>query len=609
MRRSATILLVALITLFGAAIRFYHLNAVSLRGDEAFTVLHWMREPLAQTLANIATVDPQGPLNYLLYRAYSLVVGSQEQIVRLLPALISVIGIPVMYALAARLFGRRGGLVAALLWVVHPFLIWHAQDARSYAIWSVTNPLALWLALRALRIGRRVDWLLFVFAAVLSLYTYYLELFTVAALNLYVFLTCWRRREVLLRWIAAEVAVVLLIAPWYLQGRLLSGGGYLGTASGFDVGKLFTSFVPTLIFGESYTVSIVVAWVLWAAFLIVGLLVLGRRWSVTPLLFSLFTVPLVGIAVVSSRLSVFSPRYVLSECVVVSLVLVGFWSGAGWRSFLGRFLVLVVVGLQVVSLWFYFNDYAKSPDWRQLSAYLQPRVESSDYLVQASADEAFTLYCLEYALSSDCDQKLPASRNQSPDEIDSVLTMRSTEGSSIWYVANPPPDWQNRTTALDWLDAHMQPVRHLDIAGLAVHQYMRWDVEEDEVGAPLATFVDVAQLLGMRSWREPNNTLLVWLYLQPLAQTPTSLKIFVHVINDAGSLAQDDQYPQDGRLSTTTWEPGVRLRDIYEIPLRDLPPGEVRFEVGFYDPDTSQRALLTDGTNTYSVPFNLPPPN
>ncbi|MEO8394852.1 MAG: glycosyltransferase family 39 protein, partial [Chloroflexota bacterium] len=217
---------VVALTLLGFALRFFHLNTVSLRGDEAFTVLHWMREPLAQTLANIATVDPQAPLSYALFRGWALVMGTSEYVARILTALLSVIAVPIMYVLGHRLNGRRLGLMAAFLWAINPNQIWHAQDARNYAIWAVLSVLAVWLALRALEKRRRIDWILYIVAGALAAYVYYLELFIIIVLSLYVLLVYWRNRRLVLHWIGAEVVIGLLLAPWYLQSRLLIGSGY-----------------------------------------------------------------------------------------------------------------------------------------------------------------------------------------------------------------------------------------------------------------------------------------------------------------------------------------------------------------------------------------------
>ncbi|NDJ60579.1 MAG: hypothetical protein GYB67_05600, partial [Chloroflexi bacterium] len=222
------------LTLIGWALRLSNLNAASLRGDEAFTVIHWMREPLADTLANIATVDPHPPLAYALYRGWALLLGGGELTVRLLPALFNVLGIPVIYALGRRINGQTLGILAALLWAINPYQIWHAQDARNYAIWAVLSPLAVWLALRALEKDGWRNWLLYIVAAALAAYVYYLELFAVAAVNIYVLLIYHRSVRTLLRWIAAQAVIALLLAPWYLQERLLVSSGYGGTTGGFD---------------------------------------------------------------------------------------------------------------------------------------------------------------------------------------------------------------------------------------------------------------------------------------------------------------------------------------------------------------------------------------
>ena len=59
---------------------------------------------------------------------------------RMLPALINLLGVPTMYALGRRLFSADlVGLIAASLWAVNPNLIWHSQDVRNYAIWAALS--------------------------------------------------------------------------------------------------------------------------------------------------------------------------------------------------------------------------------------------------------------------------------------------------------------------------------------------------------------------------------------------------------------------------------------------------------------------------------------
>lgn len=600
--------LVALI-LLGFALRLYNINRVSLRGDEAFTVLHWMREPLAHTLSEIATVDPQPPLAYLLYRAWALIIGSNEYVVRFLPALLNLVGVPVLYALGKRIGGWRLGLVAAFLWAIHPAQIWHAQDARNYAIWGALSPLALWLALRAVPSRRLLDWGLYVAAAALAAYVYYLELFFVAALNIYVLLTYRRNRDVLIRWIVSQVALALLLAPWYLQERLLFSSGYGGTASQFQPLQLLTWFVPSLAVGDT---SMLAAqfWPLVCILLVVGFLLLRRESNKAWLLLLLGTLPLGLLSIVSTRLNVFVPRYVLSVSVAYVLILSSLVVFV-WNR-LPRLLsaLVVILGLVVFldGLQGYFlSDYAKSPDWRELAGYLETRVSEDAVVVQRSADMAFNFYYREYVRDDEPFQ-LPANPRQPAEEIEQVLAAQETD--SYWLVAQPP-DWENASVPDAWLNDYTQKVRDVWVNELHVEQFMPWEVREITPDV-LATFGDTVALVGSETFVELNDTLNVWLYWHPFATTDEPLKVFVHLVGAVNPAtgtplwAQDDDFPQASRISTTDWQVGELYRDIYTLSLAGLPDGEYQVVVGWYNPATGERLSVGDQDSFLLTTINLP---
>jgi hypothetical protein len=590
---------VVVLTLLGFALRFYRLNAVSLRGDEAFTVLHWMREPLAQTLANIATVDPQAPLSYVLYRGWGLLMGTQEDVARVLPALLSVIGIPAMYALAHRLRGPTLGLLAALLWAIHPYEIWHAQDARNYAIWAMLSLLAIWLALRALDRGRRIDWALYVAAAALAAYVYYLELFVLLVLNIYVFGTRWRDRRLLVQWIASQVVIGLLLAPWYLQPRLLFGSGYGGTAGRFEPLQLLTRFLPGLTFGDHLLPADVLTWLapVLALALLVGLALWWRKDRRQALLVGLLgTLPLLLIGVVSTRLNVFEPRYVLAAAPAYVLILSVLALELRRRVLIIPAVVaLAAMSVFALSNYYFVRDYAKAPNWRALAQYLARNTYREDWITQAAADESFTFYCKEYLLWANCDDKLPANPNQSAEEIEMLLAERSQQHEEFWYVASPPPDWANAHVAQDWLTANLQPVVDTSADGMRAQLFMPWDVPVAP-SATMGTFGDTAELVGVDWSVEPTGDVTLWLYWHALAQTDVPLKIFVHMTkaDDEQIASQDDQYPQDGRISTTSWEVGKIYRDVYHLPAPPLENRVIAY-TGFYDPETNRRLPVGDG--------------
>jgi hypothetical protein len=603
-RFRAVLLALVLIILLGFALRLFHLNSVSIRGDEVFTIRYWMRQPLAVTLANNATADPQPPLAFALYRVWALLVGDDSEVARFLPALLNTLGIPAIYVLARRLAGWRTGLLAALLWALHPFQIWHAQDARNYAIWSVFSLLGLWLALRAVEKRLLLDWTLYVAAAVAAAYVYYLELFVLAAFNLYVVVVFWKQRKLLAQWILSQVVIVALLAIWFFQDRLLRGSGYGGTTGGVQVEQLWTRFVPVLNFGTTLSDSVVL-W-LWPVLLIVFGLCIVVLWRFRRLvLFALVLgiIPLMLLALVSTRLNVFTPRYVLGAAPAYVLVVAAAVIAVRHSNSLMRgvrwLLMLGWLGVSVCSLktYYFVPDYAKSPDWPSLVLYLEREAVPDDIIVQAAADEALNFYYEEFGLNVDRKQ-LPANPQQSTGEITSLLSRDMQSHRSIWRVGQTFPDWPSAGVVETWLNDHMQQVRTTSINGINAQQYMAWDVSETEVeGVNPIAFEGIVELSGWRVIQPENSAdpVTVWLYWRPLSQTETPLKVFVQLIGapnpvDGSPLwSQDDHFPQNGRISTDSWTPGMLYRDIYTVSLDNIPAGDYTLIAGLYNPETGAR--------------------
>ncbi len=241
----------AALLLVGFALRVERLGHFDYRGDEAFTVQYWMLPPLTQAVQRYITLDPQPLLAYATYNTWGGLAGFTEFAVRMLPALVGTLGIAVAYHFGQQATGRRSvGLVVALIWAVHPFLVWHSQDARNYALWSTASLTSLWLALRALERDTVFAWVAFVAMSIVTGYLYYLELFVLFALSLYVLVAYGWRWRVYFKWLGAMLTVGAALAPWYLQPQLRSGG-YGGTTTGFVPERLFIEFPNTLMFGNT----------------------------------------------------------------------------------------------------------------------------------------------------------------------------------------------------------------------------------------------------------------------------------------------------------------------------------------------------------------------
>ncbi|MBN1963646.1 MAG: glycosyltransferase family 39 protein, partial [Anaerolineae bacterium] len=124
-RRDGGFFILAAVILLAFALRLLRLDGVALRGDEAFTIQYW---PVGWNAAlDLVGTDPHPWGAYALFGLWRGVFGDGVWIMRLLPALLSLPGVVGTYGLARSLFGSRcAGRIAALLYAVHPFLIWHA---------------------------------------------------------------------------------------------------------------------------------------------------------------------------------------------------------------------------------------------------------------------------------------------------------------------------------------------------------------------------------------------------------------------------------------------------------------------------------------------------
>ncbi len=609
---------VTLIILIGFLLRLFQLTAVPLRGDEAFSVQYWARLPLSQSLTEIATLEPHPVLTYGLFHGWGLLAGTSVLAMRLLPALIGLLGIPALYRIGSRLINREAGLLAALLFALHPFAIWHAQDARNNAIWAGLSLVTMWFGLQALDQPRRSRWVWYAILATITCNIFYFEWLPLLAFGVYVLL---RQRAHFAAWVLAALPAFLTSGASFLilQGGLIFGGAYAGTtASRLDIGRLFTWFLPTLSIGD----RLLLTWwnsLLWPLLLILfigGVLLLWRyRRDSAILLLTWIIVPVGLLSAAASRLNIFDPRYVLPILPALILMLAGLivlsyrhMRGSRLRWGLPLAVMGCWLGITGVSLAnYYFNPATlKSRDWPALTKYLRDETQADDLVIQLSVDAAFGYYYDAPAPNL----ALPERPSQPAAAIESALASYSGEYRSIWVVGQTFPDWPNVGVVEGWLNQHMQRVRSGQAADLHYWQYMPWEVNPDEVSpTPLATFDQQVELMGYR-WLLPANrdeTLTVWLYWRPVRAAAVPLKVFVHLIGSPNPAtgsplwSQDDRFPQNGQLNTVEWTTGELYRDIYSLPLAQVPAGTYALAVGFYDPDTGERLPLGDG-DAYRIP-------
>lgn len=178
----------------------------------------------ADTINSLAVEDPQHPpLYFLMARFWMQGFGSTLIASRTLPALLSLLALPLMYGLAWELFASR--MVAALttaLLALSPFDVLFAQIARQYSLLTVCVIGSSFLLLRALRLQTWQHWGLYMLGAAIGLYTHLFFGLTLMGQGVYVLLHKQERakapiqRSPLFRYLVAITLSLLLYTPWLL---------------------------------------------------------------------------------------------------------------------------------------------------------------------------------------------------------------------------------------------------------------------------------------------------------------------------------------------------------------------------------------------------------
>jgi len=172
-------------------------------------------QPLSR-IPGLLRLDGSPPGWYVLLHFWIKLFGTSVVATHVLPLTISLIVIPVSYWAGRELFGRPGGLAAALMSATNPFLSWYGTETRMYTLVVLLSMLAVTFTLRAVRRPRWRDALgaAVCFAALLYLHDWALYLTGLTALVVLAYAWRTRNRRLALGTIGAGALVLALYAPW-----------------------------------------------------------------------------------------------------------------------------------------------------------------------------------------------------------------------------------------------------------------------------------------------------------------------------------------------------------------------------------------------------------
>lgn len=625
--------LIALCIVFLAfVLRIYRIDAVPLRGDEAFALSVWTQR-LSTVLSDLAPTEPQPPLVFASLRWWVLFTGKSSFAGRYYSLVWSVLTIPPLYRLGRRVANEQTGLLAALLWATSPFQVWHAQDIRNYTLWAAWSVLGTWLMLVSIEARSTRRRIAYTLATAIAAYSFYFEGLLIATHNAYALWKLRDRRPLLLRWLLTQAALAALLAPWYLQVPRLSSAGYRGTGQQLTTILQVVQAIPDtlreLLFGTTLPQTALLQST--ATILALASLAGGLAWLMvtkpakTRFLAFYLTLPLLLFLFLSTRGRFYWPRYLNGATAAYELALAGIViSLARSRLRPSRLLAAIVLSallaISSVGLFNYFYNPAtqKAPNWPALAESLNQNVRPQDMIIRNAPDPAF-----DYYYDRPVPQiTLPDNVGMPVKEIESKMEQLLAETPRIWFVPINHPYWDPHNAVETYLEETSQLVVDTRIGDLRMQRWSPWTVNEIEIIHP--TSWQIGEVVALRGFDtapitngdtitlDSGSTLTLIIYWEPLATTSTSYTVFTHLIgpptpDGSTQWAGHDHPPQNGRVSTSTWETGTLLRDTFTIEIpEDAPSGEYKVTIGMYDPQTGTRLTARESHHDTQATDSIP---
>lgn len=606
--------LVALI-LLAFAVRTHDLDGKSIWSDEGLSLYR------AQTsvpfilsgqivIQGVPTQDTQPPLYFLLLHALMAVAGTSTFVAKYLSVLASLLIIPLLYVLGRRLLGTTAGLLTALIGAVSPLYLWYAQEIRMYTLLVALSVASMYALLRAVGNGKpAARWALGYFAiTAVTIYTHYSAFFLLGFQGLYLIVQAVRRRR---WWLLAPMAVAGLITVPVIPFLVRRLG--LGAERDFHfvplwimVRDLWNAFSLGLSvdFYRVYPLDVVFLGVL-----IVGLLTLIRRrhWTALFLVGYLF-LPVLALYVASYVKPMYQgARHLMIVSPAYYLLL-----GAGLVTLrrYARPMVLAGLAVMVAGAGFSSHNYFTDPrylkdDLRGLARHFEAHRGPNDALILN--DGVLTL-AFEYYLGegASIDAVPRFGTPLQPDFPDHIQAL-GNRYDRLWFMSPHPPVRQ-------WLDRNLFQSNEVYFEGMSI-PVMTTVYESEDPHLPTAPAglrgraANLDNQLAFHGYTVPHNpvrageVLTANLYWEPQTTLDADYHIVLTLTDGAGNVwGQGDAAPFHGLHPTSTWEPGMILRQRHELRIGPgTPPGTYYLALQVYDPASGAPLARSQGDSVIDL--------
>lgn len=663
-------------------LRRYHLGNESLWFDEADLVRR-AGQPLGTLLANFAQAGENGPLYTLLLhfwlsainavpalaKVLHLIFGQDDEaLARAISALFGAGGIPLIYALAKRLGGWRIGIAAAGLLTFNPFHIWYSQDAKMYTMLVFLSLASSVLYLDALKTGGIRQWAGYVVVTWVMLTVHSMAVLVLLAQLVGTWWVGIGDREAgtgeigpsrKVRWVRWGWAMLLIFAPLFPIGwlRLAAvvtgtadvGGWYSATGLADIMSTIFVAFAVNRAPAPWETIGAVVMGLL--ALLgtgYFGFWTLGFRFgkiedgrddkSEVPkfkiLLLALWLVPIVAFWVVTLKIPLFQPRY-----LIMSLPPYLIFAAAGllWlrrlrpeAMFVGLLALALPTSMALASV--NYSPQVQKEDWRGAMAYVQDHLRGRDVVV---VFPGYMVTAVDYyykpgglgAVPQVDIKTIPSLKTQGFGETQLNAMLRDVVSchERAWLITSPPRQAQEDPNGLvqewfqyNWHTFDTRVFNGVTVYGVAFNgQPNCWypgpDHKERYSFENGLEFLGYIYELRQDSTEQPDASYFpLTMYWRSSAAIQDKYDVRLRISDPSGKVVVDEALgPLNGYWPTDQWPPGIQVIDYRDLRLPGgLTPGNYTVSLQLYPEGHPDQPLkLKDGGTviTFKGPLKVVP--
>ncbi len=622
-------------------LRFYAIDRIppGLYHDEAFNGLDALRVLGGSRPVFFTANNGREPLFIYLVALSVGLLGRSPGAIRIVSAVLGTLTVPATWLLARAMFGRR---VAALSAVLVAGLVWPLNLSR-IGLRAVSLPLfsalALWQFWRGLDTGRKRHYIAGGVLYGLTFYTYTAARFTGLALVLFVLyqLLFDKTRPYWTGLLCFVLAAGLVAAPLLVYGVLhwsdfmqragqvsilnpaINGGDLWGTLGRHLVRALGLFFwqgdfiprhnVPRRPLFDPLT----------AAFFVIGVALCARQARRQRA--GVFTIIWVIVLLLPTILAEDAPHFLRAVGILpVAIFPAAVGLDEVWQRLVQRTNQALALGMVLLALvvavgstiWAYFGQHTRNPElgYAFEAAEVQLAGEINRFLGTGWTGEGLTATPGEplpgrraVLVSRLWDQRptvrflVPASEALTILREDSVP--QPAAGETVLLALWPHEDLQ---PYMAWLPApsvinvHQGALERGDLETTPHLLYVTFTAAPVEATTtPEIRFAEGLTLLGHEIASEAEDTLVIRLRWQAMADIATDYNVFVHLVDGERMVAQSDARPGAGYYPTSWWRPGDVVLDEHRLsPEEPYDPTRHQLRVGWYELATMRHLPVLD---------------